>query len=109
LGSGGPILFDTVPSTPHCTTKYRPFYLLHGREMNLPTTEDLKAKISQDVQSTDQVQRLENLMSSLAKAYEAVRRNSRKSHQVNKCWYDRKAKDRQFEVSRRSGVFVQCR
>jgi hypothetical protein len=58
----------------------------------------LKPKISQNVQNPDQVQRLEDLKSSKAKTYEVLKHNIRKSHQINKFWYDRKAKDRQFEV-----------
>jgi hypothetical protein len=50
------------------------------------------------VQNPEQVQRLEDLNSSKAKTYEVVKQNIRKSHQINKFWYDRKAKDRQFQV-----------
>jgi hypothetical protein len=44
----------------------------------------LKAKISPDIQNVDQVQRPENLKSSLKKAYKEVRLNNRKAHQKNK-------------------------
>jgi hypothetical protein len=37
--------------TPNTTTKYSPFYLLHGREMPLPTNENLKAKIQKKIQA----------------------------------------------------------
>jgi hypothetical protein len=93
-----PFYLMTYRAIPHCTTKYSPFYLLHDREMKLPKPQDLKPKLSQDVQNPDQVQRLEDLKSSKAKTYEVVKHNIRKSHQMNKCWYDRKAKDRQFQV-----------
>jgi hypothetical protein len=42
-----------------------PFYLLHGREMVLPTSQDLKAKLTVEVRETDFVHRLENLISTL--------------------------------------------
>jgi hypothetical protein len=58
--------------------------------------EDLKPKISPDIQYVDQVQRLENLKSSLMKAYKEVRPNNRKAHQKNKAYYDKKAKERTF-------------
>jgi hypothetical protein len=32
--------------TPHGTSKFSPFFLLHGREMILPTSQDLKAKLT---------------------------------------------------------------
>ena len=73
-------------ATPHSTTHYSPFYLLHGREMVLPNEGDLKAKISPDIQDVDQVQRLENLKSSLLKAYKEVKLNNRKGNQKNKAY-----------------------
>jgi transposase InsO family protein len=38
-------------STPNTTTKYSPFYLLHGREMPLPTNENLKLKFQKKIQA----------------------------------------------------------
>jgi len=58
-------------ATPNTTTKYSPFYLLHGREMPLPTCEDLKAKISKEIPSHSH--RLENFKASLRSAYKLVR------------------------------------
>jgi transposase InsO family protein len=37
-------------ATPNTTTGFSPFYLLHGREMDLPTSDDLKDKLAQKVQ-----------------------------------------------------------
>jgi hypothetical protein len=42
--------------TPHSTTGYCPFYLLHGREMVSPKEGGLKAKVSSNIQDADQVQ-----------------------------------------------------
>ena len=62
--------------------------------MVLPNERDLKAKISPDIRDVDQAQRLENLKSSLLKAYKEVRLNNRKAHQKNKAYYDKKTKER---------------
>lgn len=56
------------------------------------------SETSDDVKDADQVQRLENLKLSLTKAYQAMKQNIRKSHQVNKFWYDKKAEEMEFQV-----------
>ena len=50
-------------ATPHMTTHFSLYYLLHGREMALPNSDNLKAKFSKE--NFDQDRRLENLKSSL--------------------------------------------
>jgi hypothetical protein len=82
--------------TPHGTHGFSPFYLLHGREMVLPTSQALKAKLTAEVRETDFVHRLKNLKSTLQSAYKIVRENNCKSHDTNKRNYDQKAKKRQF-------------
>jgi len=57
-----PFFLMAYRATPNTTTKYSPFYLLHGRETPLPTNENLKAKISKENPSHSQ--RLENLKAS---------------------------------------------
>jgi hypothetical protein len=85
-------------STLHSTGDHRPYYLFHVREMVLPALQELRAKVTPELIGTEQEARLENLNSSLRKAYKLVRRNNRKSHQVNKRYYDRRAKMRKFKV-----------
>jgi hypothetical protein len=92
-------------ATPQTTTKYSPFYLIHGREINLPTMDKLKAKISVNVQDVDLRQKLENLKSNLSRAYKVVRGNNRRAHQKNKSYYDKKAKLRTFEVDDKVYLF----
>jgi transposase InsO family protein len=83
--------------TPHGTSKFSPFFLLHGREMVLPNSQDLKAKLTPEVRETDFAHRLENLKSTLQLAYKIVRENNRKLHDTNKRYYDQKAKERSFQ------------
>ena len=52
-------------NTPHGTSKYSPFYLLHGREMVLPSLQTLRATLSIEVRDTDHAPGLENLKSNL--------------------------------------------
>ena len=77
--------------------------------MVLPNEGDLKAKISHDIQDVDQVKRLENLKSSLKKAYKEVRVNNQKAHQKNNAYYDKKAKERKFEVNDKVYLFCPAR
>jgi hypothetical protein len=42
-----PYILMAYRATLNTTTGFRPFYLLRGREMNLPTSDDLKAKLPQ--------------------------------------------------------------
>ena len=83
-------------ATPHTTTGYSPFYLLHGREMSLPGNENLKAKVSTNPWDIDQ--RVENLKASLRSAFRSVKWANKKSHQKNKRYHDRRAKHREFVV-----------
>ena len=85
-------------ATPNTTTGFSPYYLLHGREMVLPNSENLMAKLSKQEGNLDQNRRLENLKSSLRSFYQLVKRANRWSHLSNKCLYDRKAKIRIFKA-----------
>ena len=77
--------------------------------MVLPNEGDLKAKISPDIQDVDQVQIFENLKSSLLKSYKIVRLNNRKTRQKNKASYDKKAKEKKFEVNNKVYLFCPAR
>jgi len=54
-----PFYLISHSATHHRTTVFSPFYLLHGREMVLNSTANLKARLPKD--NTDDDQRLENL------------------------------------------------
>jgi len=87
-------------ATPHTTTGYSPFYLLHGREMTLPGSENMKAKVSTNPREIDQ--RVEDLKASLRSAFRSVKWANKKSHLRNKKYHDRFAKQRVW--GRRSGI-----
>jgi hypothetical protein len=71
---------------------------MHGRELVLPTTQSITAKLSPEVRGTSYEGPLENLKSGLKMAYKTVRQNIDKSYRANKQYYDRKAKEREFEA-----------
>ena len=92
-----PFYLMSSRATPHSSTGFSPFYLLHGREMVLPNSDDLKAKLPQDNPSYQQ--RLENLRSNLKLAYELVAKANKRSHDRNRQYYDRKTKLRKFQMN----------
>jgi len=86
--------------TSNTTTGYSQFFLLHGREMTLASNENLKAKLSKPDHNLSQ--RMEHLRATLEQAYKAADIANKRSHQTNKEYYDRRAKQSSFEV----GEFV---
>jgi hypothetical protein len=64
----------------------------------LPSSEDLKGKLTPEVRNSDHSHRLETLKSSLKLAYQSVKKANRRSHLNNKRLYDRKAKPRSFDI-----------
>jgi len=84
-------------ATTNTITGYSPYYLPHGRELTLPNSDNLKSKIS--IENPDQNSRLKNLQCSLKLAYQKVAKSNEKSYLNNKFSYDRKTKQRKFEVN----------
>jgi len=93
-------------ATPHSTTGYSSFYLLHGREMILPNEGDLKAKISHDIQDVDQVKRLENLKSSLKKHIRKLGSIIRRHTRRTKLIMTRKLRSGNLKLTIRSICFA---
>jgi hypothetical protein len=89
-----PFYLMAYRATPNSTTGFSPFFLLHGREMVLPSSDDLRAKLSKEVKD-GQARRLEMLKTNLERSYKLVKKN-KKSHLNNKRLYERKAKTRSF-------------
>jgi hypothetical protein len=98
MGDLIPYYLMAYRGTPNCTSGYSPYYLLNGREMILPTSHDLRVKLTPDVRETEYAQRLEHLKSTLKSACKTVRENSHKSHATNKRYYDRRAKEKTFQI-----------
>ena len=92
-----PFYLMSCHATPHSSTDFSPFYLLHGREMILPNSDNLKAQFPQDNPRRDK--RLENLRSNLKLAYELVAKANKTSHYRNKRYYDRKTKLPNFDMN----------
>jgi hypothetical protein len=58
--------------------------MLHGREITLPTSQDLKAKLAPEAKDSEIEPRLKKLKSSLQQAYRIARINISKTHAGNK-------------------------
>ena len=93
-----PLYLMAYRNTPHGTTKHTPYYMLHVREMNFPTMQSLRAKLSTDICDSEHGPRLENLKSRLRTAYKIAREQGRRSHSTNKRYYHKHAKHRECEV-----------
>jgi hypothetical protein len=84
-------------ATPNSVTGFSPYYLLHGREVEIPNNDALKARVATGNPDVDQY--LNTLKANLKRAYKVVAKSNRRSHQHNKQLYDRKAKIRTFKVN----------
>jgi hypothetical protein len=85
-------------NTPHGTSKFTPFYMLHGREMVLPSLQVLKVKLGPEIRNSEHAPRLKNLKANMKSAYKLAREHARRAHGTSKRCYDRGARDRNFPV-----------
>jgi hypothetical protein len=83
-------------STPHTTTKFSPYYFLHGRETRLPTTDDLSARgetDGADPTPTNLVgDHVRVLAEKLREAYEVVRKHNKIGREKQKIQYNKHTK-----------------
>jgi hypothetical protein len=81
-------------AAPSKVTGYSPFYLLHGREMIVPNTHNIRAKLSPEAERLDEAGRLRKLQSALRLANKTARERIKTAHTRNKRYYDRTAERR---------------
>jgi transposase InsO family protein len=89
-----PFFLMSNPAAPSMVTDYSPFYLLHGREMVVPNTHNLRAKLSPEAERLDEAGRLRKLQSVLRLDKETVRERIKTTHTRNKRYYYRTAEQR---------------
>jgi hypothetical protein len=77
-----PFFLMAYRATPNTKTGYSPFFLLHGREITLPSNKDLKEKMTKA--DPNLRLRIANLKWSLKQAYKTVSVANKRSHQANK-------------------------
>ena len=85
-----PFYLMSYRATPNVVTGHSTFYLLHGREIDIPNNDNLKAHICGE--NLSQIRSLENLKASFNLTYKLVAKANRKAHQNNKSLYDHRAK-----------------
>lgn len=81
-------------ATPHSTTRYSPYYLLHGREMRLPTDwirEEVQVALSEDDLVQEIKQRIQ-IASQRVIDYTQMRKES------SKLLYDQKAREKPIRI-----------
>lgn len=81
-------------NTPHTTTKYSPFYMMHGREMRLPTDwihEELQPDLSEDDFVNEIKRRLQI-------AHKKANDNIEARKEASKTYFDKKTKEKHFEI-----------
>jgi hypothetical protein len=78
-------------------------------EKCLPNSENLTPKLAADKEITGLDFRLENLKSSLRLAYKSVEKANKQSHVKNKQYYDKKAKQRRFQLGNKVYLYNPAR
>jgi transposase InsO family protein len=91
-----PFFLMSYRAAPSTVTGYSPYYLLHGREMVMPNSHNLRAKLSPEAERVDEAGRLRRLQSALRLANKKVQERITTAHARNKRYYDRTAERREL-------------
>jgi len=87
---------------PHCSTKYSPYYIVFGRDMQPPIEDDLKPQLStKDSGDNEYEEQVKLLAKRLHEANKVAGQQSKLSHETVKRYYDRQAKLEQFNEEER--------
>jgi len=89
---------------PHCSTKYSPYYLVYGRDMQPPIGEDRKRQLTnKDVEENEYEKHVNVLAERLHEADKAAGQQSKQNYETAKRYYDRKTK---LEQLRKEGFCI---
>ena len=91
-----PLFLMAYRATPNTVAGYSPFFALHRLEMEIPGNDVLKARVV--TENPDLNRRLESLKANLKTAYKLAAEANRKTQKANNRLYDRKAKERHFNI-----------
>jgi hypothetical protein len=85
-------------ATPHCSTKYSPYYLVYGRDLRLPIEDDWRPKeMVKELGEINYDEHVRTLAQRLHEANIVAGQQSKISHETAKRYYDRQAKREQFK------------
>ena len=72
-----PYFLMSYRASPHSTSEYSPFFLLHGSDMVQPHTYNLRARLSPDAQRLEEAGKLRKLQATISVANKVVLENLR--------------------------------
>lgn len=81
-------------ATPHTSTGYTPYYLMHGSEANLPT-EVITGNLQQELSEDDYIQQL---VKNLSEAFKITKTKIEALKHKSKQYYDTKTKPKTFKT-----------
>jgi len=102
-----PFYLMAYGATPHGSTRYSPFFLLHGREMILSNFQNLRTKLAPDVREAEHEPRLENLKSALRSGWAGQHRIVARLSRLHYRIINQQGKDSVVHVNRTERAYKQ--